>query len=414
MDEPPQRKDHFGGLYDGASGKAHLFEHLIERFGGIVASARQLPSGNWQARYIDNAGRHRSAGTWPNEKTALGKAQSAEDTERAMPTSAEAARMTWSEWKPKWTAARRVAPGTAARDNGRIAKHVEPKWGTTRLNAITGHGVQVWLRELEDADLSASTVQKCFHLLSSSLRSAVFARVIASNPCTGVRLPKTDNKVDRYLTRQEVADIREALDDRDQLVLDILIGTGLRLGEALGLHWESVDLAHRTIRVARSWDPVGGSMKPPKSWQKRTVPITRKLADRLTEELEANGPGQPADVKYDREVRARSGLVLRARRGAGPLGEKRLRGRWEKARKVANGRREEEISPARIHDLRHTYASWLVQDGVSIYELKALLGHESVKTTERYAHLAPAQWDTVRAALGDGEQPARRATKRAK
>ncbi|ORL83934.1 tyrosine-type recombinase/integrase [Prescottella equi] len=380
-----------------------------------MASVRQLPSGKWQARYVDSAGRHRSAGSWPNQKMALGKAQAAEDSERIEPTSAEAARMTWGEWKPHWEAGRRVAAGTAGRDRGRLAKHVDPKWGDVKLNKITGHGIQVWLRELEDAGLSASSVQKCFHLLSSSLRAAEFARMIPSNPAKGVKLPKGGKKVDRYLTRDEVADLAGVLDNADRLVVELLVGTGLRLGEALGLHWESVDLSRRTIHVARSWDPVGGSMKPPKSWQQRTVPISRSLAELLEKELRGRGPGSPPDVEYHREVRARSGLVLPARRGHGPLGEKHLRSRWNDAFALASvvrtKRGQEPIAPARIHDLRHTYASWLVQDGVSIYELKNLLGHESVKTTERYAHLAPTQWDAVRAALGD--PPAGRAKKRA-
>ncbi len=384
-----------------------------------MGSARQLPSGRWQARYVDSFGRHRTAGTWPNEKMALGKAQAAEDADRISPTSAEAARMTWGEWEPKWQAGRRVAPGTLARDSNRLENHVKPKWKDVKINSITGHGIQVWLRELEiDAGLSPSTIQKCFHLLSSSLRAAEFARVIPSNPCRGVKLPKGGAVIERYLTRDEVQDLLEVLDARDRFVVELLTGTGLRLGEALGLHWESVDLTHRTIRVARSWDPVGGSMKLPKSWQQRSVPISRHLAALLRAELSAHGPGTPADVRYDREVRARTGLVVRARQGNGPLGEKRLRGRWEKAFPLASESRKkvgkDEIAPARLHDLRHTYASWLVQDGVSIYALKELLGHQSVVTTQRYSHLAKSQWDDVRSALGDPpERSSRRANKRA-
>lgn len=383
-----------------------------------MGSTRQLPSGKWQARYVDSYGRHRTAGTWPNQKQALGKAQAAEDADRVSPTSAEAARMTWGAWEPRWQAGRRVAEGTRKRDAGRLAKHVRPKWHDEKLSAITGHSIQVWLRELEAANLSPASVARCFHLLSSSLRAAEFARIIPANPCKGVKLPKSGHAIERYLTRDEVDDLLTALDTRDQLVVEVLVGTGLRLGEALGLHWESVDLTHRTIRVTRSWDPVGGSMKPPKSWQQRTVPISRHLAGLLETELHARGPGEPAAVPYDREVQARSGLVLRARRGAGPLGEKHLRSRWENAFPLASESRERtgrpKIDSARLHDLRHTYASWLVQDGVSIYALKELLGHQSVATTQRYAHLAATQWDAVRAALGDQpKKPARRAKKRA-
>lgn len=384
-----------------------------------MGSARQLPSGRWQARYIDSQGRDRSAGTWPNQRQALGKAQAAEDADRVSPTSAEAARMTWGEWEPRWQAGRRVAAGTLERDKGRLTKHVRPKWKDVKLSAITGHAVQVWMRELEvESGLSPASVARCFHLLSSSLRAAEAARLIPANPCKGVKLPKSGSSIDRYLTRDEVRELLAVLDERDRLVVELLVGAGLRLGEALGLHWESVNLTHRTIRVERSWDPVGGSMKPPKSWQQRTVPISRHLAELLDAELRAHGPGAPAAVRYDRKVEARSGLVLRPRRGTGALDAKHLRMRWEAAFPLASEARRREglpkVDPARLHDLRHTYASWLVQDGVSIYALKELLGHQSVITTQRYSHLAATQWDAVRAALGDAPQkPARRAKKRA-
>lgn len=374
-----------------------------------MASVRQLPSGKWQARYVDAAGRHRSAGTWPNMKQAIGKAQAAEDKERESPTSPEAARMTWGEWEPRWLAARRVSEGTRLRDEGRLANHVRPKWRDVKLTAITAHKVQEWLRELEDTGLSASSVIKCFHLLSSSMRAAVQARLLPASPCRGVQLPKAGQTIDRMVDEDELRELLYELGTRDRLVIEVLVGTGMRLGEAQGLHWESVDLAHNTIHVARSWDSRGRAMKPPKSWQQRTVPISQHLAQLLRDELEQRGPGRPAAVDYDPKVRARTGLVLPDHEDqAAPMDAARLRHRWESAFASANSRLrkargldEDPIPWARLHDLRHTYASRLVRAGVPILAVKDLLGHQSVLTTQRYSHLASSQWDAVRQVLGD-------------
>lgn len=388
-----------------------------------MASARQLASGKWQGRYRDASGKWRSAGVWPREKQALAKAQAAEDKERSSPTDSESQRITWGEWEEKWESARRVAESTKARDDGRLRNHVRPKWSHVKLKDITTHGVQVWLRELEDGGLAPSTVIKCYHLLSSSLKAAVAARMIDKSPCVGITLPKSGPPLERYLTDQEIADITFHLSARDTFAVYLFLGTGMRLGEGLGLHWESVDLAHNTISICRSWDPTGQQIKSTKSYGNRVVPISKELAKMLKSELEARGPGRPAPVKYVRSARAHTGLVMPGLRVIGgvegrPMDGDNFRHRWEAAIADASAilkkQKKMPIPPARVHDLRHTYASRLVQAGVPLMSVKELLGHESIVTTQRYAHLATTQWDSIRAALGDTPKGyGRRATKRA-
>jgi integrase len=92
-------------------------------------------------------------------------------------------------------------------------------------------------------------------------------------------------------------------------------------------------------------------------------------------------------------AKCRSGLVLTGRLG-GPLNGKNFgRRQWGDACEAAG------VGDARLHDLRHTFASWLVQDGVPLQEVQRLLGHASIVTTQRYSHLGTSQHDRVLAAL---------------
>lgn len=371
-----------------------------------MAWTRQLPSGNYQGMYRDAAGVIRSAGTFNTKPAALREAGKAEADERGAPTDAQLARMTWDEWEPHWLAHRRVAASTKYKDQGRIRKHLQPHWGRVKLREITRHKIQGWLRELEDSGLSPSSVVRCYHLLSSSLKAAEAARAITVNPCKGIRLPKAHPTPERYLADSELDAIIAALPhENDKLAVRLLVGSGLRLGEAIGLHWESVDLVRRIITVLWSWDPIGGQMKAPKSYQKRSVPISKDLAAELQRELESNGPGRTAPVKYVGKAPTTGTVLrpLRVLRGAKdkPMDPAAFRIRWEAAVDTARVN-DEPIAAARIHDLRHTFASRLVRAGIPLYVVKDLLGHQSIVTTERYAHLADSQWSLIQQVLDTG------------
>ncbi len=147
-----------------------------------------------------------------------------------------------------------------------------------------------------------------------------------------------------------------------QPIITVALNTGMRCGELLGLHWESVDLQRRELRVVHNW--VRGEMTSPKSKRSvRTIPLNRAAIDALMR--------MPQDGK----------LVFQRSDGL-PHSRHQLRKALARACRRAGVR---EVSP---HTLRHTFASRLVMRKQTI-KATQLLGHSTIQMTMRYAHLSP-------------------------
>ncbi|MBO0884131.1 MAG: site-specific integrase, partial [Mycobacterium sp.] len=355
--------------------------------------------------YRDSAGAKRSVpGTFARKEAATRQAGKMEADEREMPTPHGSSSLTWGEWEPQWQTSRSVADSTKRSDEGRLRDHVRPRWRKTPLRDISADSVQRWVTDLTNGGMAASTVAKCYYLLSASLKAAHNARVIPANPCRGVSLPKPGPMPDRYLDDREVAAIRKSLPTFDKLVFDVLLGTGVRLGEAMALHWEDVNLERQEVAIEWGYDPVAQVMKPPKDHQRRTIPIGPGLSKVLAGQLASAGYGRraPDPVKYPRNASVHTGLVLAHTNGR-PFDPDNLRKDFNASVQIAyvgKGKQRHWIGHARLHDLRHTYASRLLDKSIPIEEVARLLGHANLSTTQRYAHRGKKQWDKVRAALG--------------
>lgn len=357
-----------------------------------MASAEKRPNGRWRGVYRDPTGRRRSRSGFARKNEALRWAAAQEG--RTTRTDPAGPRTRWGDWCDDWWAARSTEASTAKSARVKLAKHLRPTWDAVPLGEITRLGVQQWTNRLA-RDLAASTVRQCYYLLHASLKAAVAHGLLDANPATGVTLPDLPAAQERYLSTAEVQAVFYHLDTRYRVLCELLVGTGLRMGEAAGLHTDRLHLHARPPRVdvVDVWEPTGRRMRSyPKGKKRRSVPVPNGLADLLTTWLDRHPPAGSCGQTHDGGV-CRSGLVVTNPRGR-PMDPNHFNHReWATAVDLAD------IGHARPHDLRHTYASRLVQNGVSLDRVRDLLGHSSITTSERYSHLIPDAWSDVLAAL---------------
>jgi len=274
--------------------------------------------------------------------------------------------------------------------------------------------VQAWVTALTDT-LAPATIETVFRHLSAAMKAAVNDRLIGRSPCDGVKLPRKEKRKAQAPTIDQVMAIRSGMAARYQALVLLASGTGLRLGEALGLTVDRVDFLRRTITVDRqlitpsTGRPVFGPPKTPSS--NRVIPVAEAVLIELAEHLRLH----PALGDDAGEF---TGLIFHTEAGA-PIRRSTFHPAWRRATKAATThlgelaaqiQREDEAIEAHkvaaatgavtFHQLRHFYASALIASGCSVVAVQHALGHSTpTETLNTYAHLWPTDEDRTRDAI---------------
>ncbi|MFE3461325.1 tyrosine-type recombinase/integrase [Nocardiopsis aegyptia] len=381
-----------------------------------MASFRKLPSGKWQATVRDPSGkRHTHSDKLKSVVKAWASDQEAKfaagDTR-----SPRAGEIRVGAWRGRWTTGRVVDGPTEKKNDSLWRTHCGPRWADWPMAAITREDAQAWVGQLmetrrrrhkgkpvERVDddevpfLSPATIHDIVHLMTALYKAAMRQTppIVTVNPFTDLELPKRKATVVEFYEPAEAQALYESLElldhgDRWRTMAELGMQVGLRPGEIYGLHGHRVDWIRGLIHVTHVMTEDGIREYPKSMKSRRTVPVPPDVLERMSR------------LMVDRPLES---LVFTAPEG-GPVLDDTWRDRvWYRA--VADARMCTDECRGACDDprhrirrfppriMRHTAASWLVQDDVKLPQIQKLLGHEDYATTLRYAHLAPDAHDDV-------------------
>lgn len=350
-----------------------------------MAWAEKRANGKYRAAWRDLHGKPKfSPAIFLSKKAAM--AHGVKEEERARLTIRTAPdNLTWAQWYPEWLKVRRVGEAHAQQSKYQIDKHVLPRWGKVALRAIERHDVQVWVNELA-TKMAPGTVGKAYYGLNSSLNAALDARLLDANPCARIKLPEPAEGLERYFTLEEVQAVLAELEQPYRAAVAVMVGTGMRFGEMAGLHWQRVDEKLHLVEVVETWSHITNKIGMPKSGHRRMTVMPSWVFAEIGEPSMATACGVTHMLHA---AKCTSGLVVPGVHGTPLDSRAMLRDQWYPALDRAK------VPRGRQHDLRHTFASWLAQEGTSIDRIADLLGHATTRHTMRYrhmggTHLAPA------------------------
>ncbi len=249
-------------------------------------------------------------------------------------------------------------------------------FGGKRADAITLADVERF-KQVMGERLSVGTVNRNLTLLRAIFNRALRHGRIQGSPTKGLKLELENNTRRRFMDSAEEARLMKALPERLRPLATAALHTGMRLGELLALKWKDVDFANGTILVREAKAGEGRV-----AWMS---PVAAKALKVLRRKQIRRGAAK-GDLTAIREL-----YVFRDARGSARTNLWRY---WHVAL------RDAKVDDLRFHDLRHTFASRLVNQGVDLYTVKELLGHKTLRMTERYSHVAAAHLRDAVARLG--------------
>lgn len=370
-----------------------------------MASVRRKPSGGWEARYRDAEGTMH-ARTFPTKAAASRWCKEMEtDLSRGDWIDPRLGRTTFGRWAEEYLATivhlRAVTRGDYERQ---LRVHILPAFGERPIAQIAQVDVRRFVAELRAAGLAPKTLQKIRLVLRQVLETARSSGAIRGNPCDGVRLPRAEAKQPLFLSAEDVEALASATRPPYDLLVRFAAATGLRPSELCGLRVGRLNLVRATVEVAEALTVVAGRTEvgPIKNGVRRTVQLSRSLCDQLGLHLAGRAAGLGRPLLPD-------DFVFVAPEG-GPLRRDLLHKRIFRPAVEEAG-----LPPGlRVHDLRHTCASLLIELGAHPKVIQEWLGHKSITVTiDVYGHLFPSlsealaeRLDELFRQVGDAPAPA--------
>jgi len=242
-------------------------------------------------------------------------------------------------------------------------------FGDVQLAEISSFQIEGYKASRLEENVKLSTVNRCLAILRKMFNLAVEWGYLQEHQKPKFKLfSEKDNRKERILTRDEERQLFRASAPHLKPILTLALHTGMRLGEILGLTWAQVDFRKGLIRVERT-----------KSGLSRLIPINTSLYGVLEAiRGQSSGAFLFRNAKTEKPLTSVKTAFKAACRRAG-------------------------IAGLRFHDLRHTFASRLVERGADLITVKELLGHSSVKITERYTHSQGEQKKSAVSLLAAGD-----------
>jgi len=249
------------------------------------------------------------------------------------------------------------APKSHLRDQQAL-NHLLPVFGEMVLAEITPKSLAAYKAQRRMEQAAPATINKELqlvrHAFNIAMREWEWCR---ENPMHRVSMEPVQNEVDRWLTPKEEEDLMAAASPWLREIITFALNTGMRQGEILNLQWQDVDFTRGTLMVMKS-----------KNGTRRTIPLNSTVYELLAAKQATTGTS--------------CGLVFTT-----PLGNT-LQVRFL-VREFCEARDRAGIPDFRFHDMRHTFATRLVQRGIDLYKVQRLLGHKTGTMTQRYAHHSP-------------------------
>lgn len=321
------------------------------------------------------------------------RAQVEDQTNRGNALDPSHRRLTYRAWHEQWMKQRPdIRDSTRLRCEGIARTAILPTFANRPIQKITQPEVQAWVSS--QTDVSARTIEARYTEFKQSMTAAEVAGIVTSSPCKGIRLPKKSKPSMVILDHDEIRALADCIDPRHRALVYVLAYTGLRVGEALALTPEDVNLAKREITVSKTLTMQSDyslSVGDPKTANGyRTVPLPRSVADMLGDHMET----------YPSEHLFTGG------RGARMQPNNFNNRDFTKAIAKWNQQRTEAGLPEkrpRVHDLRHTAITHWIRLNAGLPRVQAWAGHASAAfTLQQYASYFPNDDSTFMDALDQG------------